>query len=207
MDRAINFTLIFLLLGFLLGACVRPALELTPRARLIDVASNSIVRITGNRGEQGPLVCTGEVVRPYRALTAAHCAGSDLMADGGPVQVLNIDPTNDLMLLALQTSKPPITLSNRPAIRFQTLTAIGYAHGATILTPLGVHVIIVGASPFNPALPHGLTVQGQYIPGMSGGPLVDDHGEMVGLIQMADDEGLGYGAGIQAIRGFLQSAR
>lgn len=203
MDRVINLILTTLL-ALTLYACVRPAIDLTPLARRIDIASTSIIRLTGDRGEHGPMVCTGEVVRPYRALTASHCMAENMLADGGPVEIIQIDPVADLMLLALSTSKPPIVLATRPIQRFQQLTAIGYAHGSTLLTPLGVHVLTIGVSPLSTILPAGLTVQGQYIAGMSGGPVVDDRGEMVGIIQQASDEGMGYGVDVQTIRAFLK---
>jgi S1-C subfamily serine protease len=51
----------------------------------------------------------------------------------------------------------------------------------------------------------GIVVQGGYIPGMSGGPVIDKDGQVVGIIQQSD-QNIGYGVGVDRISEFLLDA-
>ncbi len=174
-------------------------------------AASSIVRVTGTvqiidffQGPlQGTYVCSGEVIAPNRVLTAAHCVGDAMLADGVPVlHVLGTDKFYDLALLDVPTAKPALVLRDGDAVVNEPLLAMGYAWGYNVITTLQVHPILVNIIPYKGGAP-GILVQGAYIGGMSGGPVIDRYGEMVGIVQQRTEDGAGYGVGSVVIRAFL----
>ncbi len=175
----------------------------TTYTKMVDRVSSSIVRITVATDE-GDHTCSGEVIGVNRVLTAGHCFGALVQADGIQAKVLKVDKWADLMVLSVLTSKPAITFRDSDVVRFEDLTAIGYAFGWTKLSIVRVQAYLLNIDPFdnnNEAAP-GLIVQGAYISGMSGGPVVDADGRMVGIVQQAN-QGVGYGVGTQLMKAFL----
>ena len=167
--------------------------------RMVDHVSASVVRIDVTK-EEGHGVCTGFVIAKQRVLTAAHCAGA-IQVDGVPATVLKVDGNSDLLLLKADTKKAPLVFNDVDVWRFEPLTAIGYGLGWKQLTILHVTVAIVAQSP-EEGYPVDIVVQTEYVHGMSGGPVVDADGKIVGIVQ-AGEEGLGFGVGTQLIKAFL----
>ncbi len=163
--------------------------------------SRSIVRVTEETKGSPDGVCTGMVLAQNRVLTAAHCVGEAMQADGQPAIILKVDEFYDLVWLDVLTIRPILVLSDDPVHESDEVQAYGYAWGWDRLTMLTCRVVHVDFSP-NPKMPVGVFTQGGYIPGMSGGPVVNSRSEMVGIIQQTND-GIGYGVGVQLIRAFL----
>ncbi len=174
-----------------------------PYTKMVDRVSSSIIRITLEQ-DGAAHSCTGEVIGINLVLTAAHCKGDNLLADGAKAKILKTDDYFDLMLLSVPTAKPDLTLRDTPVVRFEDLTAIGYSFGFTQLTVLKVTPFLVGYAASS-TMAAGTFTQGDFIHGMSGGPVVDADGRMVGMTQQTT-QGTGYGVGVLLIRGFLLGA-
>lgn len=194
----------FLLLGTLLFP--RP----DSLSRTADHTAASVIRITGEQdypsflGDQtGPYVCSGFVVGKNLVLTAKHCIGTDMRADGTPVSkiVKQSDSATDLALLSVPTYKKSLTFENNSPGVYDQLLAMGYGFGFDRQIVVMCRVIAVDYSPGEDMAP-GIFVMGNYIGGMSGGPVVNQHGDVVGIAQRAN-EGVGYGVGTLLIRAFL----
>ena len=174
-------------------------------APMVDRASSSVIRVTGvvkNDDDMAPVTCTGFQIAPNRMLTAAHCIGNlSMEGDGKVAHVLKADTNLDLALVKLDLKRPSLVLRDRPVARFEELSGIGYAWGWNKLTVLKQRAIILNHS-VGQGAPVGTIVQGGYISGMSGGPVVDAQGRVVGIIQRSH-EGTGYGVGTLIIRAFL----
>jgi hypothetical protein len=185
-----------LLLGHLFT--MQPA---DPHERMVNTVMQSVVKIDVDMGvAQGS--CSGEVVAPRRVLTAAHCLGDALVIEGQSARPIAIDEYQDLLLLDAVTVRPALTLRAEPVARFEPLTAIGFAWGWTKAMILQVFPVLVHFSPDEDTMAPGIFVQGQYIGGMSGGPVVDQNGQQVGIVQQGN-QGVGYGVGADAIADFL----
>lgn len=162
---------------------------------------SSIVRITGATDEGGTYVCTGFVIAPNRVLTAAHCVADAMIADGTSVNVLKKDTSTDLAVLNVFSPKSPLVLRERQAERFENATPIGYAFGWTTIYAMQAHVALVDISPAEDIAP-GLILDQACIGGQSGGPIVDDTGSVIGIVQQSAKSTC-FGVGTLIIRAFL----
>ncbi len=201
-----------LLLPFVaIGALLHPSSD--PYTRMVDQTERSIVRISGEMdfmAEDGPrhgtYTCTGEVIAIGKVLTAAHCIGTNMKSDGDLVEVVvKADQTLDLAVLSVNThQRPSLHLRKEPVVRFEELTAIGYAYGYAKLSALYEVAFLLHDFPWSVdnSIPPGIIVQGGYIGGMSGGPVVDVKGLQVSIVQRGD-ETVGYGVDADTIRTFL----
>ncbi len=177
----------------------------TPYEQMITRVQMSVVRIDV-AADEGQGTCTGEVVAPGRVLTAAHCLGEVILADGQSAQPIAIDEGNDLLLLAAQVARPPLPLCMTPTEKYQPLTAMGYAWGWSRMAVLRVVAMWMHYTPDANSFAPGLFTDGGYIGGMSGGPVVSDEGCQVGIVQRTSPDGkVGYGVENDTIAEFLAS--
>jgi len=148
--------------------------------------------------------CTGEVVAKDVVLTAAHCAGSTMLVDGREATVTQLDIPDDLAILVTHTlNKPVIVMRDQPVKFMELLTGIGYVKD-TFVVVQGQAFSIGVPPPWDSGSAAGILINHNYVHGMSGGPVVDADGQMVGIIQQTD-ENIGYGVGIQTIKAFLEA--
>lgn len=184
--------------------------------RPVERAMSSVLRITSvvmTPFGEGNAVCTGEVIAPKYVLTARHCLGEKMKADGYDAVPVKADDYYDLLLLKVKdTTRKPLTLSDEvpqecwvsDRSKCEHLTAIGYAYGNDYLIPISATVVKVNRpAPWEDqkTTAPGILVSEPYIPGMSGGPVVNADGEMVGIVQQTDV--LGWGVGTQLVKAFL----
>ena len=144
----------------------------------LDRISRSVVAL---RNESGKFFCSGFVIRQDTIQTAYHClmsSGEELKVDGKQVAILYADPKLDSATLGVPTGGRKAL---RPAVNQplpgQVVYSIGHAAGQKRLTTTygGVR-----------------EVQGKYlitdpivIAGMSGGPVLNKDGEVVGMNHMS----------------------
>lgn len=154
----------------------------------------------------GQYICTGFVIQPDVVLTAKHCVGPDLMADGYQTKLLQDDAYYDLALISVpKLSKPALTFRATPVITGEELFGIGYGNGWRFPIAMRVRVVHPNVVP-HIGSPSGIISQGGFVSGMSGGPQVDLDGNVVGIVQQKLDSNLGYGVGFDMIKAFLLDA-
>jgi len=180
----------------------------TVYTRMVDRVEASVVRITGYAQvltwvdpQTAEYSCTGEVIGIHRVLTAAHCLGDQMTADGKPVKVLKKDEVADLALLEVDLNKPALVFRGYPVERFEPLTAIGYAWGWSQLTVIKEIPFLLDYQATD-EMPPGYFSQGASIEGMSGGPVVDEEGFLVSINQRSV-KNTSYSVNLLIIKAFL----
>ncbi len=175
----------------------------------INKITASIVRITGEKDvetffgtQHAHYICTGFFIAEHRIMTAAHCIGDNMTADGDKVTPLKVDHQTDLALLdAPFEYKPALSFQEDALSLYQEMNGVGYGYGWTRPTVTFGRIILIDYSPESD-LTAGMWVSAPFIGGMSGGPIVDNHGKVIGVVQRSTDES-GYGVGVTIIRAFL----
>ena len=161
-----------------------PACGFAPTPSVISKTSESLVRIsfdfTDADGEEVSQRCTGFKVGLTWVVTADHCippedVKADTLVDGRPSRIVR--HKGDLVLLEVPLDSKPIlqVVKTDPPLG-TPVTAIGYAWATSLHV---FHRVVAGYQQ------GWIIVDGAVAPGMSGGPVIDESGKVVGLIQAA----------------------
>jgi S1-C subfamily serine protease len=164
----------------------RPRL-LQVRTLLKDQDSQSSVG-SGSLVGAGGLVLTNYHVVSQVALQPQRYRLTFAMADGqkGPLQLIAVDVLHDLALVRMTQPPASLDLAGRGVLTFRD-AARPLAHGESIYSlgnPLDVGFAVVEGT-YNGLVERRFLPQilfsGALSPGMSGGPVLDDHGRVVGV--------------------------
>lgn len=144
--------------------------------------------------------CSGFMIdsKKHQVLTAGHCDGDKVTVDGTQALKIFKDDRKDLMVLrAYNVERPSLALSKKPSELGDEVASLGFGFG--LEQPMfrighisNTHMDIEELSgPF-------VVVDATFIPGQSGGPVVNQAGEVVSIVQRAG-EGFGIGVGADII--------
>jgi len=164
---------------------------------------DSIVEIaieTGGHGEGG---CTGFVIDNNRdfVMTAAHCDVPNetvkLLVDSLVAKVRAKDTKNDLMVLFVEgIDRPALKLAVDDPRVGDEVASFGY--GYALERPL-FRMAHVSATDLAVDRGRYIVIDSTFVPGQSGGPVVNDKGEVVMIVQMGNNL-VGLGIGAETIR-------
>lgn len=185
--------------NLLLGISLLGVLALAPVTipKAVERPLRSIVALQARNAIGEYSNCTGFVINAVigEVLTAAHCVEKILIltVDGRPSKVLRSDEQFAVVTIEPMT-KPALTLSpDKPRIG-DRVAVTGFAWG-DLLIHLGRG--IAGYSKDD------LVFDGPLIQGMSGGPVTNASGDVVGLVQ-ASNEYISIACSAEEIRKFLK---
>lgn len=188
-------------MALLAGSLIAP---LTGAARAQpdpDIVGASVARI-----ETLSAVGTGFVVAPGRVLTAAHVvenAATPTVIIGGESlagRVITADPRLDVALIEVaQLSAPALTLSPQPPKVLDDVYAFGNPLGGATSASRGIVSAVSDRT---------VQTDAAVNPGNSGGPLLNDAGDVVGLVisKNAEAEGVSFAVPVDRLRAFLGEA-
>ena len=177
------------------------AADWTPIA---DKLSKSVVFVQSKNGS-----CTGFIINADRkrktedvdlVLTDEHCEGEGLFADHEAATVIWKDPHSDLMILEIEdTGKPALQLAEKDPQQGQEVGSFG--HGYALEKPMFRHAYVSNPSIDLPDVEGGpfVMIDAAYVAGQSGGPCINDKGEVVSIVQRASNL-VGIGIGAERIR-------
>ena len=141
----------------------------------ITAALQSSVRLYTDTGQ-----CTAFAVRPTRFVTANHCmigiedAALEHAAKRYNGHVVGRDEGADLIMLETELIRPGLKLGARP---HWGDNVYGFGYAFDLVHPFFAMFQYMGDDP----LGHAATFNRQLLPGMSGGPIVNEAGELVSV--------------------------
>ena len=172
----------------------------------------SVIRITGESfdGSRQYFTCTGFAIDVRKYMTAAHCVPDLIMgvpyvlkADGRVASPIKVDPKTDLAVILVDLQKPALTFRSSPVKWLETVWGMGFGYGFTVpITTrhtLQARKYNLGEEEIYP----GNAYESPFIGGMSGGPIFDQHGLVVGVVQLSSPI-ISYGVDTDTIAAFLK---
>lgn len=180
------------------GLFAFPASDWTKTA---DTLSKSVVFVANSEG-----TCTGMVINANAKgekdyiLTADHCYGQELTADGAVARVVFRDIKKDLMLLEVDDlGRPAVVLSQKNPAQGEEVASMGYGMG--LERPMFRTAHVADAAMEIPDVTGGpfVMIDAGYVGGQSGGPVINEKGEVVSIVQRGTAN-VGIGVGVETIR-------
>jgi S1-C subfamily serine protease len=179
-----------ILLALLLSVCTIfgscAAGPIRSRAQVAFLTKLSLVTVSYQVDDEHTYVCGGFIVDSSRgeAITAKHCVVGE---DGNDVENLFVNslPTtvirsnNAFALIKIPALMgPPLEFRKSPPEFLEDVIGLGYGFGdyTTVLRHISNPIFGFGHE-------NDIVLDGPLAPGMSGGPVVDMDGKVVGLIQ------------------------
>jgi S1-C subfamily serine protease len=144
------------------------------------------------------MACSGFIVSVARGevMTVAHCVKPQgpLTVDGQTAELIRKDEAFALLKIEPFSGKPALEISEGEVSIAQSVAASGWAYGEILVY---IPRAVIGKDKGDFAM------NGVIVPGMSGGPVVDASGLVVGINQASTDA-LGIACGAREIRDFLK---
>lgn len=196
MPRLILTSFLFSLLAF--AAPLRAA----DWTDVVKTLEQSIVYLQGDSG-----ACTAFVINTEKKylLTAAHCFQKEMIwVDRVLAKVIALDSKKDLMVIYaehLDPSRPALKLAAANPERGQEVMSAGY--GYALERPFFRRAHVQDDQLMIPQDGIGgpfISVDSPFIGGQSGGPVVNQAGDVVSIVQRGDSGSTGLGVGAVIIR-------
>lgn len=165
-----------------------------PRNPVKHTLASTVLVLTTDSANGQPTYCTGFMVARQRALTVAHCVKDDIpfTVDGKASFLVR---KGDYFALVSAGDKPFLKLAKQVKLQ-EPIWTFGFAWGDMMV--LRRHVAALKDGDF--------AIDSPLAPGMSGGPVVNQAGEVVGVNQATNDV-VGIVCGVEELRTFLSTQR
>ena len=166
----------------------------TEWVKIVSRVEKSLVALTGTYADDpAPSLpfCAGFFIDQLRfyVLTAQHCVADvkDLKADGRSAVIVWAQKEMDFVVLNVAGNSKPALLPNWSVKKGEMVGALGY--GYRLRTPIiRMSVVSLPSTVWSgESVPH-ITTDHTFVAGMSGGPLFNRDGSVVGLVVSGDQQ-------------------
>lgn len=171
------------------------------RTDVIDRTFRSLVKIDYKLDDTHVYTCTGFVINASRGyvITAEHCISENkegMLVDGQPSVIVAENDTFAILTFP-PMSKPPIDIrANKPDYG-EDVISVGYGFGKLM-------VFVRQVAGFEGG---DIALGGLLAPGMSGGPVVDMNGKVVGMNQSDYQMIIGIICSYDELNNFIKSVK
>lgn len=202
MSRIRSF-LFMLVISVGIASCIHRVVPPIP-IDAVKLVKASIARITVQT-VMGEGACTAFAIAQRMYLTADHCtpgqADWDFMMDGHKAFVVKADETTDLAIVMTDIDKPILSLREAPLVIDEDVKAMGYAYGFLQPITIALKTQILEYTLEESIYPGTIFTPG-VIGGMSGGPIFDHQGRIIGIVQRGSAM-IAYGVSNKTLREFI----
>lgn len=135
-------------------------------------------------------------------LTANHCfghdiEGKDILVDNAPAKLVARDVKRDLMVLFVKgLDKPAIHMAKQNPHVGDEMASYGFGYALSKPLFRVTHASAIDTD----ETPNQIITDTDFVAGQSGGPVVDENGDLVMIVQAGDGHGLGIGWGVENIK-------
>lgn len=181
------------LVGLALNVSLIAMSAWTPVAKKLHDAVVFITDVDGS--------CSGFMIdtKKHLVLTAAHCDGEKLLVDGTQAVKVYKDERKDLLVLrAYSVDRPALALAKTAPDLGDEVASMGFGFGLERPMFRIAHVSTINMNIEDLSGPF-LVLDAQFIPGQSGGPVVNQAGEVISIVQRTGD-GWGFGIPFETIK-------
>jgi S1-C subfamily serine protease len=179
----------------------------TDWASLVKTLEKSVVTI--ERDDKG-VSCTGFVINSkYKdkddddldlVATANHCDSAKLWADQSKATVIAKNKEKDLLVLSVEdTGRPALALAKDNPNVGDIVASLGYGYGLERPLFRLTHISAETYIPYDGIGGPLFLTDATFVPGQSGGAVVNDAGEVVMMVQMGSNS-VGMGVGADTLR-------
>jgi hypothetical protein len=166
----------------------------------------------------GASVCAGVVIEEDLVATAYHCisdGGRPMVQDADgqrrPGRVTAASVRDDLALVEVSTGLPRVPLADAAPAPGSTVHVLGHPFGTQEMTGgylEGLLRFSTSSGVVSGLGPRALQTTAPVNPGNSGGPMVSEAGELVGIVsRRLRGDGLGFATRVEQLAQLLESAR
>lgn len=186
---------------------VLPTVPTTPTLTATEIVLQSIVRVTIDAGLAGTYTCTGFSIAPRKFYTAEHCTAplqdnpGTLKVNGIPAFVISESEELDLAVIVADLDMPALTIRPEALQMYEAVQAAGFGYGFTRALVTS-HSVMLLEYVLDADIYKGTIFLNGFIGGMSGGPVFDKNGQVVGMVQRGT-ENIGYGVSTATMIEFL----
>lgn len=176
------------------------------RYRAIREVSPSVVRIIGGLGEgSGFAFDKGKIVTNYHVVQSEP--SPKIVFANGSVEtgkVVAVDPERDLAIIEIVTTIKPLSWYDQEYVAGAEVLAFGFPYGGYVDGEVTANLTTVSGFRYNRSTNVAyLQVNGGVIEGMSGGPLVDMCGGVVGVNVKGTDSAFGLAISARTVSEFF----
>lgn len=177
---------------------------------LVERVTPSVVAV----GDGSQTLGSGFAVTEKLVVTAAHVAqalGSQpsILTTAGrqPVRVVATRPDDDIALLEVSKTLPPLPLAGSPPKVGEWIVVVGNPFGGATTATAGIVSAAPGAITANPELARRIQINAAVNPGNSGGPVINLAGEVIGATTslVAAGQGIAFATSAAVVRAFLDN--